>query len=52
MEANIGMPVRRAGMPVFSNMGGKRNSAGKITSGFITETCRASEQSTVRSNRS
>jgi hypothetical protein len=48
-EPNIRIPVRLAGMPVFSNMGGKRNSAGDIS--FVAELCRASGQSSVRSDR-
>jgi hypothetical protein len=52
MRANIGIPVRLAVISVFSNMGDKRNSAGDISSGFIAELCRASGQSSVRSDRS
>ena len=52
MRANIRIPVRLAVISVFSNMGGKRNSAGDISSGFIAELRRAWGQSSVRSERS
>jgi len=52
MRANIRISVRLAVMPVFSNMGCKRNSAGDISSGFIPELCRASRQLNAGNDRS